>query len=185
MSTCADNTKRKIIKFELLIFFVMMTWSLILVLKKLIGGTIPVCFYQIFYHSNFLLSKILQAISLKPQPLRSVWNIRTTQRFLAINNTYSLTSNVFLEIVQNLDNNALSASICSCEKKFLSTWSMFWWTKAHLLINGSTVSLDQFALSLNLGILIVFTVTQQKKKIGNRPLMVQWKKPRKWSFIKD
>ena len=64
--------------------------------------------------------------------------------------------------VQNLDNNALSASICSCEKKFLSTWSMFWWTKVHLLI-GSTVSRDQFALSLNLGIWIVFTVTQQKK----------------------
>ena len=129
----------------------------------LVFDSCPVEVYR-WYHSCLLLSKILQAISLKPQPLRSVWNIRTTQRFLAINNTYSLTSNVFLEIVQNLDNNALSASICSCKKKFLSTWSMFCWTKAHLLI-GSTVSRDQFALSLNLGIWIVFTVTQQKNKL--------------------
>ena len=68
-------------------------------------------FQEVFIHSlrlflhetSLLLSKILKAMPLKPQPLRSVWNIRRTQRFLAMNNTYSLTSNVFFEIMRNLD----------------------------------------------------------------------------------
>ena len=60
---------------------------------------------RLFLHGTSLLhlSKILKAMPLKPQPLRSVWNIRRTQRFLAMNNTYSLTSNVFFEIMRNLD----------------------------------------------------------------------------------
>ena len=68
-------------------------------------------FQEVFIHSlrlflhgtSLLLSKILKATPLKPQPLRSVWNIRGTQRFLAMNNTYSLTSIVFFEIMRNLD----------------------------------------------------------------------------------
>ena len=38
----------------------------------------PVCFYKLL---------ILQAMPLKPRPPQSVWNIRTPQRFLAMNNT--------------------------------------------------------------------------------------------------
>ena len=78
---------RKSNKLELLVIHVMMTGSLVLVLYPVLYDlnkfsytlygyfyTRPVCFYQ-----------ILQAMPVKPRPLRgSVRNIRTPQRFLAM-----------------------------------------------------------------------------------------------------
>ena len=69
---CWQHETRQIIKFEQLFVLVIMTWSLILVLQKLIGGTIPVlydfkkfsytlygyfytrpvCFYQLVKHAT-------------------------------------------------------------------------------------------------------------------------------------
>ena len=64
---------RKINKFELPFILVMMTGSLILVLYKKMGSTIPVL-YDLNKFSSLLLSKILQAKSVKSRPLRSVQN---------------------------------------------------------------------------------------------------------------
>ena len=88
---------RKSNKFELLFIHVMMTGSLVLVLYPVLYDlnkfsytlygyfyTRPVCFYQ-----------ILQAMPVKPRPLWSVRNIRTPQRFLAMNDTLILLHQVF------------------------------------------------------------------------------------------
>ena len=61
-------------------------------------------FQEIFIHSlslflhgiSLFLSKILQAMPVKPRPLRSVRNIRTPQRFLAMNNALILLNQMFL-----------------------------------------------------------------------------------------
>ena len=59
---------------------------------------------QIFIHSTAIFTRDQFASIKKAQPLRSVRNIRMPQRFLAMNNTsYSITSNVFFEIMWNLD----------------------------------------------------------------------------------
>ena len=60
-------------------------------------------FQEIFIHSlslflhgiSLFLSKILQAMPVKPRPLRSVRNIRTPQRFLAMNNALILLNQMF------------------------------------------------------------------------------------------
>ena len=95
--TTQKKQPRKSNKFELLFIHVMMTGSLVLVLYPVLYDlnkfsytlygyfyTRPVCFYQ-----------ILQAMPVKPRPLWSVRNIRTPQRFLAMNDTLILLHQVF------------------------------------------------------------------------------------------
>ena len=102
---CTGNPKQeKFIKFELLFNLVIVAWSLILVLE--VNRWYLSCFVrfqEIFIHSvrlflhgtSLLLLKILQAMPVKPRPLRSRRNIRTPQRFLAMNNTLILLHQMF------------------------------------------------------------------------------------------
>ena len=50
---------------------------------------------NVFTWDQFTSIKILQAMPLKPQPLRMLWNIRTLQQFLEMNNTPILLHQMF------------------------------------------------------------------------------------------
>ena len=143
--TKKKQTNKKINKFELLFILVMMTGSLILVLGC--RCTIPVLYdlnkvfihwlpTAIFTRGQFACIKNLasHASPVKPQPLRSVRDIRIPPKFLAMNNTLILLHQMF----SLLKSVRLRPPLW---EKFLITALMFWLTQARLLF-GWTVSLD-------------------------------------------
>ena len=139
------QTNKEINKFELLFILVMMTGSLILVLGC--RCTIPVLYdlnkvfihwlpTAIFTRGQFACIKNLasHASPVKPQPLRSVRDIRIPLKFLAMNNTLILLHQMF----SLLKSVRLRPPLW---EKFLITALMFWLTQARLLF-GWTVSRD-------------------------------------------